>query len=248
MAVKKILSVLESMRDSSLQVSFVCTLINWTHFCFHFLKWHIFLSSPFTSGQSSSTCCGLSGQGQMSPDLRVKVPDTPLGTEVEQGTALNSSSQGAPFSGKETPTPSALVLMMRRKQHNTLLLLLSHFSRVRLCDPIDSSPPGSSIPGVLQARTLEWGAISFSKAWRWKVKVKLLSRVQLFSTPWTAAYQAPLSMGFSTDRAEFLKHGIWVQIMHCGRALCKHYRIAYQHTWPLFAREHLCPAPLTPPT
>ena len=54
--------------------------------------------------------------------------------------------------------------------------------------PIDSSPPGSSIPGILQARTLEWVAISFSNAWKWKVKVKLLSRVQLLATPWTAAY------------------------------------------------------------
>ena len=70
-------------------------------------------------------------------------------------------------------------------------------SRPTLCDPIDSSPPGSSVPGVLQARTLEWAAISFSNAWKWKVKVKSLSRVQLFSTPWTAAYQAPPSMGFS---------------------------------------------------
>ena len=66
-----------------------------------------------------------------------------------------------------------------------------------LCNPIDSSPSGSAIPGILQARTLEWVAISFSNAWKWKVKVKLLSRVQLFSTPWTAAYQAPPSMGFS---------------------------------------------------
>jgi len=66
-----------------------------------------------------------------------------------------------------------------------------------LYDPIDGSPPGSPIPGILQARTLEWVAISFSNAWKWKVKVKSLSRVQLFSTPWTAAYQAPLSMGFS---------------------------------------------------
>ena len=66
-----------------------------------------------------------------------------------------------------------------------------------LCDPIDGSPPGSPIPGFLQARTLEWVAISFSNAWKWKVKVKSLSRVQLFMTPWTAAYQAPLSMGFS---------------------------------------------------
>ena len=66
-----------------------------------------------------------------------------------------------------------------------------------LCDLIDGSPPGSPVPGILQARTLEWVAISFSKAWKWKVKVKLMSRVWLFETPWTTAYQAPLSVGFS---------------------------------------------------
>ena len=66
-----------------------------------------------------------------------------------------------------------------------------------LCDPRDGSPPGSTVPGILQARTLEWAAISFSSAWKWKVKVKSLSRVWLFATPWTSAYQAPLSMGFS---------------------------------------------------
>ena len=66
-----------------------------------------------------------------------------------------------------------------------------------LCDPIDRSPPGSPVPGILQARTLEWVAISFSNAWKWKVKMKSLSRVGLFATPWTAAYQAPPSMGFS---------------------------------------------------
>ena len=60
-----------------------------------------------------------------------------------------------------------------------------------LCDPIDGSPPGSPVPGILQVRTLEWVAISFSSAWKWKVKVKSLSRVRLFATPWTAAYQAP---------------------------------------------------------
>ena len=65
-----------------------------------------------------------------------------------------------------------------------------------LCDPIDGSPPGSPVPGILKARTLEWTAISFSSAWKWKVKVKSLSPVQLFATPWTAAYQAPPSMGF----------------------------------------------------
>ena len=65
-----------------------------------------------------------------------------------------------------------------------------------LCDPIDSSPPGSTVPGILQAKILEWVAISFSNAWKRKVKVKSLSRVRLLATPWTAAHQAPLSMDF----------------------------------------------------
>ena len=73
----------------------------------------------------------------------------------------------------------------------------SHQLCPTLCDPIDGSPPGSPVPGIIQARTLEWVAISFSNAWSWKVKVKSLSRVQLFVTPRTVAYQAPLSMGFS---------------------------------------------------
>ena len=66
-----------------------------------------------------------------------------------------------------------------------------------LCDPIDGSPPGSPVPGILQARTLEWVAIAFSSAWKWKEKVKSLSRVWVLAIPWTAAYQAPPSMGFS---------------------------------------------------
>ena len=73
-------------------------------------------------------------------------------------------------------------------------------SCLTLCDPIDSSPPGSPIPGILQARTLEWVAISFSRAWKWKVKVKLVSRVRLLATPWTTGYQAPPSMGFSRQK------------------------------------------------
>ena len=66
-----------------------------------------------------------------------------------------------------------------------------------LCDPIDGSPQGSPLPGILQARTLEWVVVFFSNAWKWKVKVTSLSRVWLLATPWTAAYQAPPSMGFS---------------------------------------------------
>ena len=66
-----------------------------------------------------------------------------------------------------------------------------------LCNPTDGSPPGAPVPGILQARKLEWVAIFFYNAWKWKVKGKSLSRVRLLATPWTAAYQAPPSMGFS---------------------------------------------------
>ena len=91
-------------------------------------------------------------------------------------------------------------------QSYTYLFLLFHLitaaakslqSCPTLCDPIDCSPPGSPVPGILQARALEWVAISFSNAWNWKGKGKSFSRVWLFATPWTVAYQAPLSMGFS---------------------------------------------------
>ena len=77
-------------------------------------------------------------------------------------------------------------------------------SCLTLCNPIDGSPSGSPVPGILQARTLEWVAISFSNAWKWKNKVKSLSCVQLLATPWTAAHQAPPSLGFS--RQEYWSH------------------------------------------
>ena len=86
-------------------------------------------------------------------------------------------------------------------------------SCLTLCDPIDGSPPGSPVPGILQARALEWVAISFSNIWKWKVKVKSLNRVRLLATPWTAAHQASPSMGFS--RQEYyitLKNHI---LQHC---------------------------------
>ena len=87
-----------------------------------------------------------------------------------------------------------LVILSRR---TAVAAAKSLQSCLTFCDPIDGSPPGSSVPGILQARTLEWVAIPFSNAWKWKVKVKLLSRVWLLAPPWTAAHQAPLSMGFS---------------------------------------------------
>ena len=84
-----------------------------------------------------------------------------------------------------------------------------------LCDPIDGSPPGSPLPGILQARTLEWLAISFSNAWKWKVKVKSLCHVWPSATPWTAAFQAPPSMGFS--RQEYWS---WVPLPSPFLRLC----------------------------
>ena len=78
-----------------------------------------------------------------------------------------------------------------------LLLLLSRFSRVRLCATPLMAAHEAPVPGILEARTLEWVAISFSNAWKWKVKVKSLSCVRLLATPWTSACHAPLPMGFS---------------------------------------------------
>ena len=85
-------------------------------------------------------------------------------------------------------------LLLERKVMTNLAKSLQ--SCPTLCDPIDGSPPGSPIHGILQARTLEWVAISFSSAWKWKVKGKSLSCVRLLATPWTIAYQAPPSMDF----------------------------------------------------
>ena len=103
-----------------------------------------------------------------------------------------------------------------------------------LCDPIDGSPPASPVPGILQARTLEWVAISFSNAWKWKVKVKLLSHIRLFATPWTAAFQAPPSMGFS--RQEYwsglpLPSPIKAGDYKCLRSFLSHLIPACMHIW-----------------
>ena len=100
-------------------------------------------------------------------------------------------------------------------------------SCLALCDPIDGSTPGSPVPGILQARTLEWVAIAFSNAWKWKVKVKLLSRIQLLATPWTAAYQAPPSMGFS--RQEYWS-GVPLPIVLCNCITCRFSNYHNQNT------------------
>ena len=91
-------------------------------------------------------------------------------------------------------TISGLIILYKKKHAAAAKSLQSCPT---LCNPIDDSPPGSPVPGILHAKTLEWVAISFSNAWKGKVKVKSFSCVRLFATPWTAAHHAPLSMGFS---------------------------------------------------
>ena len=112
---------------------------------------------------------------------------------------LNNHSNGKDFLTSSLQTSEFLhhsVHLIQACLKSTAAAAKSLQSCPTLCDPIDSSPPGSAIPGILQARTLEWAAISFSIAWKWKVKVKSLSHVWLFATPWTAAHQACPSMGF----------------------------------------------------
>ena len=99
-----------------------------------------------------------------------------------------------------------------------------------LCDPIDGSPSGSLVPGILQARTLEWVAISFSSEWKWKVKVKLLSCVRLLATPWTAAYQSPLSMGFS--RQEY-----WSGVPLPSNFKKYMYKCQYEQYWKIITSD-----------
>ena len=95
------------------------------------------------------------------------------------------------------PEKSSVISLSQGPFYPAAVTAKSLQSCLTLCDPIDGSPPGSPVPGILQARTLEWGAISFSNAWKWKVKVKPLSRIRLLATPWTSAHQAPPSMGLS---------------------------------------------------
>ena len=116
-----------------------------------------------------------------------------------------------------------------------------------LCDPIDSSPPGFPVPGILQARTLEWVAISFSNAWKWKVKVKSLSRVRLCATPWTAAH-----LGFSrqeywsgmplwrflkkkkqTNKLKLKENSIWPSNSTPGHISWENHN-SKRHTYPKF--------------
>ena len=132
------------------------------------------LPAPVSAGPCSLKCC----LGQRGNETRIHLPTE---TFSKCFFLLNTRFDFRQWEGIAAAAAAAKSLQ----------------SCLTLCDPIDSSPPGSPIPGILQARTLEWVAISFSNAWKWKNKVKSLSRVWLLVTPWTAAHQAPPSMGFS---------------------------------------------------
>ena len=161
----------------------------------------------------SCCCCLLS---KSCPTLLQPVDCSPPGSSVHglfqarilEGVAI-SFSRGSSWSRDQTSISCIDTLLHplsgfftteplgKPKIGSTAAAAKSLQSCPTLCDPIDRSPPGSPVPGILQARTLEWVAISFSNAWKWKVKGKSLSRVWLLATPWTEAYQAPPSMGFS---------------------------------------------------
>ena len=153
-----------------------------------FLKWSITCVCVYVSCLVMSDSLQPHGQ----EPSRLLCPWNFPGTNT--GVGSHFLSRGSSWPSDQPGSPAGLLLAVAAAAAASLQ------SCPTLCDPIDGSPPGSPIPGILQARTLEWVAISFSSAWKWKVKVKSLSRVQLSATPWTAAYQAPPSMGIFQAR------------------------------------------------
>ena len=131
-------------------------------------------------------------QFRPSPDPPKQRPSLPAPISL-----VKSAGGSAKGRGSQEGTGKTYVWVLWAVQQAAAAAAKSLQSCPTLCDPMDSSPPGFPVPGMLQARTLEWVAISFSNAWKWKVKVKSLSRVRLLATPWTAAHQAPPSMGFA---------------------------------------------------
>ena len=147
--------------------------------------WHATFPCPSLSPGVCSNCCPLSQWCH--PTISSSVaPNSCLQFFPASGSFL--MSQLFTSGGQSIGAPTSFLSAAAAK---------SLQSCPTLCDPIDGSLQGSAVPGILQARMLKWVAISFSNAWKWKVKMKSLSHAWLFATPWTAAYQAPLSMGFS---------------------------------------------------
>ena len=179
-----------------------CLTINYTSKCSKFFQWKPFqmnswvlLTCPYKSLSPSVV------SDTRYPKLTLWFPAQHLKSAISPKTTilLVGNDELKPKSG-------FWMCLLGREYHSFYVLSVdeARIAAAKSCqscptlrDPIDGSPPGSRVPGILQARTLEWVAISLSNASKWKAKVKSLSRVRLPATPWTAAHQAPLSMGFS---------------------------------------------------
>ena len=154
-----------------------------------------------------------------------------LNSAIRSSVGWSAMLQALPTSGTQPHNHSA-----RSLHSDSAAAAKSLQSCPTLCDPTDGSAPGSPVPGILQARILEWAAISFSNAWKWKVKVKSLSHVQLLATPWSAAYQAPLSLGFSRQEywsglpffSNAWKWRVKVNVLSCVQLLATPWTVAYQ--------------------
>ena len=133
----------------------------------------------------------------MSSKTQIRVKEQSLGSKHAWSSTAFSNNRKILFCDYIIKAMIASSCTKVMVYHAAAAVAKSLQSCLTLCDPIDGSPPGSPIPGILQARILEWVAMFFSNAWKWKVKVKSLSRIQLFTTPWTVAHQALPSMGFS---------------------------------------------------
>ena len=144
---------------------------------------HVRLCNPMDCSSPGSSVHGI-----LQAEYCSELPCPPPGDHPNPGIEPTSLTSPVLQEGSLLLTPPAAAAAAAAKS----LRLYS-----TLCDPVDSSPPGSPVPGILQARTLEWVAISFSNAWKWRVKVKSLSLGRVLETPWTAAYQAPPFMRFS---------------------------------------------------
>ena len=158
--------------------------------CILFFKFVLLFSSV---SPSCPTLCDPMNHSMLGLPVHYQLPES---TQTHVHCVSDAIQPSHPLS---SPSPPALNLSQHQGLYFTVAAAAAKSlqSCLTLCDPMDCSPLGSPVPGILQARTLDWVASSFSNAWKWKVKVKSLSHIWLFATPWTAAHQAPPSMGVS---------------------------------------------------
>ena len=134
--------------------------------------------------------CGLNGSNKLQNNESIGKSVEWITIHIPEGETFHGKMSSVRIKSICCDSRKAIILNSVKKHAAAAAAAKSLQSCLTLCDPIDGGPRGSPVPGILQARTLEWVAISFSNAWKWKVKVKSLSRVWLLATPWTTAHQA----------------------------------------------------------